>query len=494
MKITYITSFAGMAFLALSIVSCQNDKNSDTENPVNSNINFTSNSAVPPLAVAKEGFEDLQISTLISSTDVLPQSPTFVYGAQPDGAGLMKDPNSDGYIMITNHEILQSVSRVYLDKTFKPVKGDYIVDGTGGITRLCSATLATPAIHGFGPLFLTAGESGEESMVHGINPLGLTSEKSRKDRVLPALGKASMENAVPLPKIAYEGKTVILIGEDQSYGTSHASAGQLIMYVSNTVGDLSNGKLYALKRNDNNQVETSMTVGNSFDVSFVEIPNAKNLTGAQINTTVNNLGAIRFSRVEDVDYRKGSAKNNREIYFTATGQATSNAPVQGYTMWGRIYKLVLNDTNPLQGKLEVVVNGDTTPGTGIINPDNLCVTENYVYIQEDGDSYYAAAQHDSYIWQYNIATKNNKPWLTMNHKRNDPTWNSTYNQTNEMRFGSWEYGAMEDISDIIGVPNTFTVNIHPHTWQNNAFLNADGSGVNTNREGGQTIIIRNVQK
>jgi hypothetical protein len=29
------------------------------------------------------------------------------------------------------------------------------------------------------------------------------------------------------------------------------------------------------------------------------------------------------SRVEDVDYRKGSAKNNR-IVFTATGQASSN--------------------------------------------------------------------------------------------------------------------------------------------------------------------------
>jgi hypothetical protein len=53
---------------------------------------------------------------------------------------------------------------------------------------------------------------------------------------------------------------------------------------------------------------------------------------------------------------------------------------------------------------------------------------------------------------------------------------------------------MEDISDVIGVPGTFYVNIHPHTWQKNAFLNADGSGLNTNKEGGQTIIIRNVQR
>ncbi len=303
-----------------------------------------------------------------------------------------------------------------------------------------------------------------------------------------------MENAVPLTKQAYPGKTVIVIGEDQSYSTSHASAGQVIMYMSETVGDLNNGKLYALKRNDGNQTEMSMGMGSSFDVSFVEIPNAKNLTGAVINTTVNNLGAIRFSRVEDVDYRKGSAKNNRELYFTATGQASANAPVAGYTMWGRVYKLILDDANPLKGKLELVIEGDSTPGTGIINPDNITVTENYVYTQEDGDSYYTAAQHDSYIWQYNIASKVNKPWLTMNHKRTDAAWNTTYNQTNEMRFGSWEYGAMEDISDIIGVPNTFLVNIHPHTWQKDAFSNADGSGLNTNKEGGQTIIIRNVQR
>ena len=79
-------------------------------------------------------FENLNITNLISSSDVLPGSPDFVFGGQPDGMGIMKDPNSDGYLMITNHEIKQSVSRVYLDKTFKPVKGEYILNGTGGMT------------------------------------------------------------------------------------------------------------------------------------------------------------------------------------------------------------------------------------------------------------------------------------------------------------------------------------------------------------------------
>jgi hypothetical protein len=82
----------------------------------------------------------------------------------------------------------------------------------------------------------------------------------------------------------------------------------------------------------------------------------------------------------------------------------------------------------------------------------------------------------------------------MNHKRTDATWNAKFNTVNQPRFGSWEFGAMIDISDIIGVPNTFMVNIHPHTWQSNDFANADGSGRNTNKEGGQTVIIKGVQK
>jgi hypothetical protein len=41
-------------------------------------------------------------------------------------------------ICITNHEILKSVSRVFFRQTLKPVKGEYIVDAVGGLTRLCS--------------------------------------------------------------------------------------------------------------------------------------------------------------------------------------------------------------------------------------------------------------------------------------------------------------------------------------------------------------------
>lgn len=487
-----IYSSAMVAQVALVIMSCSSSENKPS---INTKIVFENKSVNEVLAFAMPGFENkLQINTLISSDDQLVQSPSFIFGAQPDGAGLMKDPAGTGYIMINNHEIHRAVSRVYLDETLKPVKGEYILDFEGGQWRTCSATLATPEEHGFGPIFLTAGESGEESMIHAIDPVG-PADKKNKTRVKPALGKASMENAVPLPKVAYPGKTVIMIGEDQSFGSSHQSAGQFILYVSNTVGDLENGKLYALKRTNDDVVETNIKLNEEVDVAFVEIPNAKNLKGSEINTKNIELKALRFSRVEDLDYRKGSAANNRELYFTATGQSSNGAdPVANYTMWGRVYKLILDAADPLKGKLSLAIEGDSQPGVGIINPDNLCVTENYVYTQEDGDSYYPAAKHDSYIWQYNIATKENKPWVNMNHKRDDATFNAKYNPSNEKKFGSWEWGAMYDISDIIGVPNTFLANIHPHTWQNDKYLNVEGSGLSTNKEAGQVIIIRGVEK
>lgn len=82
----------------------------------------------------------------------------------------------------------------------------------------------------------------------------------------------------------------------------------------------------------------------------------------------------------------------------------------------------------------------------------------------------------------------------MDHRRNDAVFNAKYNTTANNRFGSWEFGAMLDISDLIRVPNTFLLNIHPHTWQEQRFLNADGTTVTNNKEGGQVVILQGVAK
>lgn len=476
-----VSSVATSVFFA-----CKDD---DTTTAPEETIEFKNRSVTPSFVKMGTDFSGVGVYTLVSSEDAIPNSGNMVYGGAPDGQGFIKNPDGSGYIMVTNHENTWAVSRLYLDKKLNITKGEYIVNTDGGGFRLCSASMATPEIHGFGPMFLTAGESNVNAMCHAIDPLA-AAMPSNNTRTKPAMGKMSAENYVPLTKDAYPGKTVVIVGED-------ASNGQVYLYVSNTVGDLDNGKLYVLRRKDLNQIETAMTWNNNYPVEFVEVPNAKNLTGTEIENLNSSLKSIQFARVEDLDYRKGSATSNREIYFTATGVSGSTEK----TYMGRVYQLKLDANNPLMGTLKIIADGDVSPsganvkGTDIINPDNLCVTENYVYIQEDGDSYWPEATHNSLIWQYNIATGSKKIFMDMRHRDADML-GTKYNPTSDNKYGLWEHGAMVDISDVVGVPGTFTINVHAHSWvEGDKFLNpSKATSVQPYKSGGQTLILKNVPR
>ncbi len=132
-----------------------------------------------------------------------------------------------------------------------------------------------------------------------------------------------------------------------------------------------------LRRTDQNIIETSIQTGTQYDVEFVELTNAAAMTGAQLNTAAVAANAIQFGRVEDLDYRKGSAEHNREVYFNVTGQATTG-PNASYTRakYGRTYRLVLNSTDPTKGKIECILNGEDRNGVAKMfqDPDNILVT------------------------------------------------------------------------------------------------------------------------
>jgi secreted PhoX family phosphatase len=474
-------------FVVFSLLSCQKD----VDPTVVSEAEFKNRSITPSFIKMSSSFANVGVHTLVSSEDVIPNSNNMIFGGAPDGQGFIKNPDGTGYIMVTNHENTWAISRLYLNKKLEIVKGEYIVNTDGGMFRLCSGTMATPEIHGFGPTFLSTGESNVNAMTHAINAVA-PAEPSNQSRVKPALGKFSGENAVPLTKNAYPGKTVIILGED-------AGNGQVYLYVSNTVGDLENGKLYVLRRTDLNQIETAIKWNTNYNVEFVEVPNAKNLTGTEIENLNSTLKSIQFARVEDLDYRKGSSENNRELYFVATGISGSTEK----TYMGRVYQLKLDANDPLKGVLKVVADGDFSPsgenvkGKDIINPDNLCVTENYVYIQEDGDSFFPEATHNSLIWQYDIRSASKKIFMDMTHA-DAGVLGSKYNPAgpNQSKFGIWEHGAMEDISDVIGVPGTFTINVHAHTWvEGDKFLNpSKASSVQSYKSGGQTLLLTNVPR
>lgn len=485
MKRNLLTLVAASALLAVSCDDIPTDGSGAVE--------FKNHSITPNFLKVSSDFSGVDVYSLLSSEDSLSQSPNFVYGSMADGAGLLK--NADGtFSLINNIEADYAIARITLDETFKPIKGEYIVnsDATAN-TAQCSGSLITPQEHGFGPMYLSGGEWGGSSRnVFAINPNRDASEASTAE-ILPNFGSWTVENAVVLGGRAYPGKTVALIGDD----SAGDAGGQLAMYYSEDFGDLANGNLYALKADNTELVDNDLEVGVAVDVSFVEL---NERTYDATNEECIEKGVFAFNRVEDIDYRKGSGKNNREIYFNATGRSEYN---DTRTKYGRVYKLVLNPANPLKGKLTLVLDGDDLEGPAktFHSPDNITVTENYAYIQEDPNGYNDTPekQHDARLYQYNLKTGEVKTVLEIDQHGAMVNTNDKFGNpyaSADARFGKCELTGMIDISEETGIEGSFLLIIQGHTWKNDAFLNPDGAGTaeNSRDEGSMAYILTGLDR
>jgi hypothetical protein len=152
---------------------------------------------------------------------------------------------------------------------------------------------------------------------------------------------------------------------------------------------------------------------------------------------------------------------------------------------------MLDPKDPLKGKLSVVLDGDdknmNNKARLFQNPDNITVTNNYAYVKEDPNGY-GDETHDAYVYQYNLNTGALKVVFELDHRRNadDAT---KYNVGGVSRYGSWEYGAMLDISSLTGIPGTFSINIQPHTWTGDQYKNPDGGSLRPNEDQASQMII-----
>jgi hypothetical protein len=481
--------FALAAACGVFVAACSDDDSGiSTPNETIAPVALKNQSVTP--ALIKSLVTGVEIYSVVSSDDQLTATPNFVFGGSADGAGFIR--NADGtFTLLANHEDNFAVSRVRFDKDLKPISGDYVVNSTAGRYRLCSATLATVEEHGFSA-FLTSGESSEESEILAVDPNG----PANTPKYLAGFGRWNAENTVPLPKTAFPNRTVVIIGDDDS----SAEGGQVGMYLSNTVGDLDNGNLYVLARTDNNTRERDMVVGQSYPVQFRQIQNQRTITGRQLNLATAAVNAMRFARVEDVDYRKGSAAAGREVYFTATGQNNTGINADySRTKYGRVYRLRLDESNPLQGTLEVIADGDDKSASNAArlfqNPDNIYVGQNYVYIQED-DNGYGDETHDGYIYQYNIATRELKPVLELDHRRTQPDA-AIYNAVGARPAGKagWEYGAMIDVSSQLGQPNTYMISLQPHSWRADKYRGVDGGTLRpTENQASMMVLVKGLPR
>ncbi len=413
-----------------------------------------------------------ELQMVLSSADILPTDSTFVYGSFMDGAALY--PYGDGtYAFINNLESDYSIARIRMNSDLQPMEGDYIVNATAtAFTAQCSGSSITPEEHGFGPLYLSGGEWGGNARgVYRINPFRSTDDRVEAER-LPALGEWTTENAVAIGKNAYPGQTVVFMGDDDS-NNSYPEA-HFAMYVGG-LGDLSGGELYMLRGKDTTETpigggglkfEMGMVEGTEYDVEWVRVTER---TREELNQEGIDSVAIGFQRIEDIDWQRGSASNNRNVYFNATGRYRSDNPdlANRGTTFGRVYKLELNPDNPIgDAKLSVVVDGDREGGIGdgMHSPDNILVTENYLYIQEDPNGYQDLnpnIQGYAKLWQYDINAGTLNEVMECNQIAASQLGYGT-----ETRY--WEITGLIDVTDIIGASEpTFLGGAQVHGWDFN---------------------------
>ena len=451
---------------------------------------FSNKSSLNPLVNISANFSNVKAYSLISSTDVLSNGYRMV-GAQ-DGAGFLKD--GDEFIYVVNAEDDYGVSRIRFDAFMNPIKGDWLLNaGVADYARQCSGTMWEKEIHGGDKdIFLSASESIAND-VKGIDPW-IENPTPTADFGLDALGEFSWENAVPLPKDAYAGKTVIVGGDDDSSG----SEGQVIMYVSeNGDADLENGKIHVLRYKQvsdgagglqdvaANTVynEGSLDFNKEYEVEFVEIENGASMTKNEMETACTGVFASQFMRVEDVDYQKGSDANGRNVFFAVTGRGPGRGT---YNDWGTVYKLELDATNPLKGKLTQIVSGNTDSNNKdgnldiLQSPDNICVTENFIYIQEDPNSF--SRGHAAQIYQADLNGNNANVVLELQIESNlSPTGSTAL---------SGEFGSLIDVSDKVGQPDTFILALQPHYWQSDDFVSTNLP----HNQGGQVIMLQGLPR
>ncbi len=449
-----------------------------------------------PLVALSGQFNFVEAYSLIATTDKPLGDNNFRLAGSADGAGFLKD--GDGYMYVVNCEDTYGVARIRLDANLNPVSGDYLLDsGVADVARQCSATMWEKEIHGGDKdIFLSASEAFNFD-VKGIDPR-VEVPTPQADFGMDAFGEFAWENIVPLPKNTYPGKTVLIGGDDQDERGAQFAEGQVIMYLSeNGDADLENGKIYVLRTKqisdgsngvmdavaDVQYDESDLDFQTSYEVEFVEIENGKDLTFTEMGQACNEVNASQFMRVEDVDYQKGSDDNARNVFFAVTGRGPGNGT---YNDWGTVYKLELDETNPLEGKLTQIISGNTDTNkmdgnlAELQSPDNICVTENFVYVQEDPNSF--SRGHAARIYQTDLNGNNANTVLDLVVRQDlDP---------NKSTGLSGEFGALIDISDKIGVPDTFILALQPHYWESDDFKNLDN---NHDRSGNQVCDPRSTR-
>jgi secreted PhoX family phosphatase len=327
------------------------------------------------------------------------------------------------------------------------------------------------------------------------------------------MGRHNHENSVAIPGFT---NLVMLSGDDTF--TSNPPQSQLYAYIAPNTNAVWNdtGELYGFKADDtaiNDYYDFPVGSAMSVPGTFVKI----NKTDAVGNQTVlenasDALGVFQFVRLEDIAYDKRPGMSN-VIYIADTGRglapvppATSAPP--GSSTNGRIWKLVLDPSDPTKGSLSVFVEGDddqVKAPNEIHQPDNLETTRNGLYVTEDPGSSQQfpfgstdPAATTGRVWKVALDGLSKDVVLKVDQGADEgPT---DVDPSGRGNLGAWEASGIIDASAAFG-PGWFFVDVQAHSlWvQKDETSAPDLSGPGNvpdgvpdwtyKREGGQLLLV-----
>jgi Bacterial protein of unknown function (DUF839) len=378
----------------------------------------------------------------------------------PDGIGVVPESaETPGYVdLYVNHEQSKvpfggfadfnnsSVSRVRLDLASKSIIGmGAALPDSGGFIRFCSNTMVGPA-NGFShytlftneesndPLYLPGGAVYPADPFYAPNAIRQAGYTVALDtatgvfKTIAGMGRHNHENQVLIP--GGWNKLAFLSGDD----TFSAPGSQVYMYLAGSAGQVlaDKGHLWAFRATsvDGVQVDPEdpfnhandfldISPGETFGGRFIQVPDdiARGTTVGEpqgaLETWSNDNNVFQFVRVEDMAY---DPDNPRVVYFADTGttrlaeSATTGRLVRlgsgGTNSNGRIFKMVLNATNPrVVDSLTILADAGTV---GFINPDNLSISHDSIMVQEDPAA--PTVTGNARIWRYSLA---GGPWTVV---------------------------------------------------------------------------------
>ena len=488
------------AAAASSMLAC--DRELTTPSSPNSTPTLGAGFVTSPPAQARALLAQARLKPIITVGDAIPgatdaDAEQRVWAPIPDGLGAYQDGND--LVLFANHEITSGgvdgrftnarVSRLVLDPATLSVKsGSYAITGKAAgflFQRLCSAAFNGPA-EGFAGWFFTGEESATATA--GGMQLAVRADGS-ETRNLPWLGRFAHENYIAVP--GFGGKTIMIGTDDTSPTGPNTLNSELYMYVADNADGVLNGtgKLYVFSstaKANSGYLET----GKPISGKFVEITNPGLLDPGQLQTTVDALPAadkaLKFVRLEDVDYdhRPGVPGQRPAIYFVDTGNNVALCDGTPCDLYGSIYRLELNPTNPTQNAQLVLLARSRGVAAGDwASPDNIAAGRQSLMLQEDPA--YAGFNRAERVWNFKFRNDGSlSPAQAVVELTNEQI---TGHLCSEPAGTCWESSGIIDASDWLG-EGTWLFDVQAHTLP---FSYQDGvSTVNVSKEGGQLLYLR----